>query len=72
MGLQPILIKPWLRQHPINKVFAMKAYRVDSQMVAGAVDWLRVACARATGNAADWGAFEANEGSLGSSGALVP
>jgi len=39
----------------------MKVYRIDSQMVAGAADWLRVACARATGNAADWRALEANE-----------
>jgi hypothetical protein len=39
----------------------MKTDPVDSQMVAGAADWLRVACARAAGNAGERRAFETNE-----------
>jgi len=55
------LIKPLLQQHPINKALAIKANRVDSQVVARAADWLRVACARATESAENRRAFEANE-----------
>jgi hypothetical protein len=55
------LIKPLLRQHPINKALDIKADRADSQVVARAADWLRVACACATGNTGERRAFEANE-----------
>ena len=39
----------------------LKADRIDAQVVAGAADWLRVACARATENAAERRAIDANE-----------
>ena len=55
------MIKPLLQQHPINKAIAVKADRINSQVVAGAADWLRVACARATESAGERRAFEANE-----------
>ena len=39
----------------------MNADRLDSQMVAGAADWLRIARARATDNAGKRRALKANE-----------
>lgn len=39
----------------------MNADRVDSQMIARAADWLRVACARATDDAGKGRALKANK-----------
>lgn len=39
----------------------MRGDRIDLQVVAGAAHWLRVACARATKNAGERRAFDANE-----------
>lgn len=60
MGLQPILINPSLQPRLIKKTLSMKADQIDSQVVAGTADWLRVACTRATDNA-ERRAVEANE-----------